>query len=63
MGYTHSMTSTLYHAITMRQDEAAYRTERPAAIVAEHDVTRWGADFLAAVERALHDCARFAQAA
>ncbi len=49
---THSMTSTLYRAITMKQDEAAYRTERMAAIVAEHDVARWGEDFLAAVERA-----------
>jgi glucosylglycerol-phosphate synthase len=44
-----SMTSTLYRAITMGPDEAAYRTERMAAIVAEHDVARWGEEFLAAV--------------
>jgi trehalose-6-phosphate synthase len=33
----------------MGPDEAAYRTERMAAIVAEHDVARWGEEFLAAV--------------
>jgi glucosylglycerol-phosphate synthase len=46
---TNSLTSTLYQALTMGADESAYRTERMAAIVAEHDVTRWGEDFLAAV--------------
>jgi len=60
---THAMTSTLYRAITMRQDEAAYRTERLASIVAEHDVTRWGEDFLAAVDRAAAEGAPLAQAA
>ncbi|ALK95356.1 glucosylglycerol-phosphate synthase [Massilia sp. WF1] len=60
---THSMTSTLYRAITMRQDEAVYRTERLAAIVAEHDVARWGADFLDAVERAALEGDALAQAA
>ena len=60
---THSMTSTLYRAITMGQDEAAYRTERMAAIVAEHDVTRWGEDFLAAVERAVREGDTLARAA
>ena len=50
-----SMTSTLYRAITMGPDEAAYRTERLAAIVAEHDVARWGEDFLAAVAAAARE--------
>ncbi|HAT30762.1 MAG TPA: glucosylglycerol-phosphate synthase [Janthinobacterium sp.] len=45
----HSMTNTLYQALTMGPDESAYRTERMAAVVAEHDVARWGEDFLAAV--------------
>jgi glucosylglycerol-phosphate synthase len=47
-----SMTATLYQALTMGGDESAYRTARMAAIVAEHDVVRWGEDFLSAVERA-----------
>jgi len=45
----HSMTDRLYRAITMGPDEAAYRAERMAAIVADHDVARWGGEFLAAV--------------
>lgn len=52
---THSMTSTLYRAITMGPDEAAYRTERMAAIVAEHDVARWGREFLDAVASAAQE--------
>lgn len=47
----------------MGEDEAAYRTERMAAIVAEHDVARWGEDFLAAVERAVREGGTLAQAA
>jgi glucosylglycerol-phosphate synthase len=50
-----SMTDRLYRAITMGPDEAAYRTERMAAIVAEHDVARWGEDFLAAVADAVNE--------
>ena len=45
----HSMTDRLYRAITMGPDEAAYRAERMAAIVADHDVARWGGEFLTAV--------------
>jgi trehalose-6-phosphate synthase len=45
-----AMTETLYRALTMGQDERAYRTARLAAIVAEHDIERWGNDFLNAVE-------------
>jgi glucosylglycerol-phosphate synthase len=48
----HAMTSALHQALTMREDERAYRTARMAMIVAEHDVARWGDDFLAAVEAA-----------
>jgi len=59
----HSMTSTLYRAITMGPDEAAYRTERMGAIVAEHDVTRWGEEFLAAVAAAAQDANALALAA
>jgi glucosylglycerol-phosphate synthase len=47
-----AMTCTLYQALTMGHDEAAYRSSRMAAIVAEHDVERWGDDFLAAVTQA-----------
>lgn len=59
----HSMTRTLYRAITMGQDEAAYRTDRMAAIVAEHDVARWGGEFLAAVAAATAEADLLAQAA
>ncbi|CAH0179312.1 Glucosylglycerol-phosphate synthase [Massilia sp. Bi118] len=47
-----AMTAALHQALTMGEDERAYRTGRMAMIVAEHDVTRWGNDFLAAVEGA-----------
>ena len=47
-----AMTNALHHALTMGEDERAYRTERMAMIAAEHDVTRWGDGFLAAVEAA-----------
>ena len=59
----HSMTSTLYRAITMGPDEAAYRTGRMAAIVAEHDVARWGEEFLEAVADATREAERQAEAA
>ncbi len=44
-----SMTETLHQALTMGVEERAYRTARMAMIATEHDVTRWGDDFLAAV--------------
>ena len=45
-----AMTATLHQALSMGEDERAYRTARMGMIVAEHDVARWGDDFLAAVE-------------
>jgi trehalose-6-phosphate synthase len=47
-----AMTAALHHALTMGADERAYRTGRMAMIATEHDVTRWGDGFLAAVEAA-----------
>lgn len=47
-----SMTSTLHQALTMGEDERVYRTARMAAIVTEHDVTRWADDFQRAATRA-----------
>jgi glucosylglycerol-phosphate synthase len=47
-----AMTATLHQALTMGADERAYRTARMGMIVAEHDVARWGCDFLAAVAAA-----------
>ena len=44
-----AMTATLHQALSMGEDERAYRTERMGMIVAEHDVARWGEGFLAAV--------------
>ncbi|MEC5163353.1 MULTISPECIES: glucosylglycerol-phosphate synthase [unclassified Janthinobacterium] len=49
-----AMTAALHQALTMGEDERAYRTARMAAIVAEHDITRWGDDFLDAVARGPH---------
>ncbi|PWF49439.1 glucosylglycerol-phosphate synthase [Massilia glaciei] len=40
-----SMIATLHRALTMGEDERAYRTARMAAIVTEHDVARWADDF------------------
>jgi glucosylglycerol-phosphate synthase len=40
-----SMVAGLHQALSMGEDERAYRTARMAAIVTEHDVTRWAADF------------------
>ncbi|WP_317203591.1 glucosylglycerol-phosphate synthase [Janthinobacterium sp.] len=48
---SNSLTDTLYQALTMGDDEIAYRSARMAAIVAEHDVARWGDDFLRAIEQ------------
>ncbi|XYJ08638.1 glucosylglycerol-phosphate synthase [Telluria sp. B2] len=47
-----AMTAALHQALSMGEDERAYRTERMGMIVAEHDVARWGEDFLAAVSAA-----------
>lgn len=47
-----SLTSTLHQALTMGEDERVYRTARMAAIVTEHDVTRWADDFQRAANRA-----------
>ncbi|MFC0251540.1 glucosylglycerol-phosphate synthase [Massilia consociata] len=44
-----AMSETLYQALTMGADEAAYRSERLAMIVDDHDVARWGDGFLAAL--------------
>ncbi|QBE65745.1 glucosylglycerol-phosphate synthase [Pseudoduganella lutea] len=44
-----AMTATLHQALTMGEEERSYRTARMAMIATEHDVTRWGDDFLAAV--------------
>lgn len=46
---SNAMTASLHQALTMGIEERAYRTARMAMIVTEHDVTRWGDDFLAAV--------------
>jgi glucosylglycerol-phosphate synthase len=46
-----AMSETLYQAISMGVDEVAYRAARLAMIVDEHDVTRWGEGFLAALRR------------
>ena len=47
-----AMTASLHQALTMGEDERAYRTARMAMIAAEHDVARWGRDFIAAVDAA-----------
>ncbi|GGY48661.1 glucosylglycerol-phosphate synthase [Pseudoduganella albidiflava] len=44
-----AMTATLHQALTMGEEERAYRTARMAMIATEHDVARWGRDFLEAV--------------
>jgi glucosylglycerol-phosphate synthase len=46
-----SMVATLHQALTMGEDERAYRTARMAAIVTEHDVANWAADFETAAIR------------
>jgi glucosylglycerol-phosphate synthase len=45
-----SMSKVLHQALTMGADEAAYRCQRMAAIVAENDVVRWGNEFMDAVQ-------------
>lgn len=47
-----SMSKTLHQALIMGEDEAAYRSQRMAAIVADYDVERWGEDFMRAVRAA-----------
>lgn len=47
-----AMTASLHEALTMGADERAYRSARMAMITAEHDVARWGRDFIAAVDAA-----------
>lgn len=47
-----AMTDALHQALAMGEDERIYRTERMAMIVTEHDVARWGDDFLDAVTAA-----------
>lgn len=44
-----AMTATLHQALSMGEDERAYRTARMGIVVADDDVARWGDDFLAAV--------------
>lgn len=46
-----SMTRTLHQALTMGDAERRYRTDRLGMIVAEHDIARWGGDFLEAVRK------------
>ncbi len=50
-----SMSRVLHQALTMGEDEAAYRCGRMAAIVAENDVARWGDEFLAAVQATVQE--------
>ncbi len=45
-----SMSRVLHQALTMGDDEADYRCQRMAAIVADNDVARWGDEFMAAVQ-------------
>ena len=45
-----AMTASLHQALTMSEDERAYRTARMAMITSGHDVARWGRDFIAAAQ-------------
>ncbi|MCB2007911.1 MAG: glucosylglycerol-phosphate synthase [Rhodoferax sp.] len=45
-----SMSRVLHQALTMGDDEADYRCQRMAAIVADNDVARWGDEFMTAVQ-------------
>ena len=58
-----AMTAALHQALTMGEDERAYRTARMAMITTEHDVVRWGEDFLEAVEASRAPCKVEAMAA
>lgn len=58
-----SMVTTLHRALTMGEDERTYRTARLAAIVTEHDVARWAADFEAAASRSAHGIPLLSEAA
>lgn len=44
-----SMTLALHQALSMGEEERRYRTERLGMIVADHDIVRWGDNFLEAV--------------
>jgi len=46
-----SMTAVLHQALTMGEEERAYRIGRLSLIVEEHDVARWGADFIGEATR------------
>ena len=52
-----AMTASLHQALSMGEDERAYRTARMAMIAADHDVARWGRDFIAAAGGAAADAA------
>ncbi len=60
---TRSMVNALHKALSMGADERAYRTARMAAIVTEHDVSRWARDFELAARRRLHGVPTLSQAA
>jgi glucosylglycerol-phosphate synthase len=57
-----AMTASLHAALTMGAEERAYRSARMAMITADHDVARWGRDFIAAVDDAVPGSARPDQA-
>jgi len=44
----HGMTAHLHQALTMGEEERTYRTARMGMIAAEHDVARWGREFIVA---------------
>lgn len=46
-----SMTAVLHQALTMGEEERAYRIGRLSLIVEEHDVARWGTDFIGEATR------------
>jgi trehalose-6-phosphate synthase len=45
-----SMSKVLHQALTMGEDEADYRCQRMAAIVADNNVANWGNEFMGAVQ-------------
>lgn len=58
-----AMTASLHQALTMGEDERSYRTSRMAMIATEHDVNRWGRDFITAAAGTVPAPAAEAQAA
>lgn len=58
-----AMVATLHQALSMGADERAYRTARLAAIVTEHDVTRWASEFEQAARAPLPGLASLSEAA